>query len=263
MHRSVAKSWGKFRVARLDARNDKNHMQVFAIVRIGAFPVVVGILCRYDSAPIAEGHMPRWFVQISVSTVLGILAITCPRYMQAQPGPVPSLRRWVDASSLIIKGQVLRTRETPGDSEGPPKSHRSVATVGIESFLKGRLDAIEITIEYWELTEAPGNTVYQNFYSSHPGDIGILFLKRDRDERWIFASSDRGLLHTVQNAPAAEMAITTMSKLEAELIATVPDDLYGHEAAWLLDSQLLDEKTAFQSGLFGQAGLLNPGVSDQ
>jgi hypothetical protein len=230
-------------VTRLDARNDKNHMQVFAIVRIGAFPVVVGILCRYDSAPIAEDHMPRWFVQISVSAVLGVLAITCPRYMQAQPGPIPSLRRWVDASTLIIKGRVLRTHEMPGESEGPPRSHRSLATVQIESFLKGRVGGSEIAIEFPELTNPPGNTVYQSFYSLHPGDTGILFLKRDQDGRWIFANSDQGLLHTVQNTPAAEMAITTMSKLEAELIATVSDRLYGPEAASLLDTlEFLDAR---------------------
>jgi hypothetical protein len=70
----------------------------------------------------------------------------------------------------------------------------------------------------------------------HPGDTGILFLKRDKDGRWIFANSDIGLLHTVPNAPAAEMAITTMSRLEAELIATVSDPRYGPEAARLLDT---------------------------
>jgi hypothetical protein len=156
--------------------------------------------------------------------------------MQAQPGPIPSLRRWVDASTLIIKGRVLRTHEMPGESEGPPRSHRSVATVQIESFLKGGVGGSEIAIEFPELTNPPGNTVYQSFYSLHPGDTGILFLKRDQDGRWIFANSDQGLLHTVQNTPAAEMAITTMSKLEAELIATVSDRLYGPEAASLLDT---------------------------
>jgi hypothetical protein len=180
--------------------------------------------------------MHRWFVQISTAVVLSALGTTCPKYSRAQPGPIPSLRRWVDASTLIVKGRVLKTR-VADQSDGLPESHRSVATVRIESLLKGKIEASVISIEYQELTRGYGaNTVYQNVYSPHPGDGGILFLKRDKDGRLVFANSDRALLHTAQNAPRAAMAITTMSKLEAELIASVSDPLYGPEAAQLLDT---------------------------
>ena len=181
--------------------------------------------------------MPRWLVQISAAVVLGVFVITCPRYTKAQPGPIPSLRRWVDASTLIIKGRVLKTNEIPDDSQGLPVSHQSVAIVRIENLLKGKVDASVVAIEYQGLRKGYGtNTVYQNVYSLHLGDYGILFLKREKDGKYAFANSDIGLLHVVQNAPLAEMAITTMSKLEAELIATISDPLYGHEASQLLDT---------------------------
>ena len=177
--------------------------------------------------------MIRWCVRFSTAIVSCVLATSGA---QAQPGPIPSLRAWADASTVIVTGRVLDTHETPDTGEGLPISHKAVASIRIASVLKGKVEASEISIEFQGLRKGYGtNAVYPNVYSLHVDDYGILFLKKDREGDYVFANPDVDLLPVVQNAPLAETAITTMSKIEGELIETVSDPIHGRHAAQLLD----------------------------
>jgi len=164
---------------------------------------------------------PSLIVRLAVLVSLaGSLTIS----VMAQPMPVPDVLYWVHESKLIVIGRILDVRGSEGAQTVP---HRAVASVQIESVLKGEVKGGEITVAYQETYTSKThrqNTVYPNEYSLQKNQFGILYLTRDNNGKCTFADPYEGLEPiTTQTVPLAALSSTPEERVETELFASLSD----------------------------------------
>lgn len=109
-----------------------------------------------------------------VVAVLALLKGGLTISAMAQPQPTPNVQRWVDESTVIVKGRVLEVHEIGTKGIGASMSRKMSASVQVDSVLKGNLNGSAITIEFQESHGT--NTVFPNEYKLRPNQYALLFL---------------------------------------------------------------------------------------
>lgn len=155
--------------------------------------------------------------------LVGCASLCATSTLMAQPAPIPSIERWVNESSVIVKGAILEVGQASTDKVADTRS--AEATVQVNDLFKGTVKGEAIVVEYKSYVDRRReNTIEPNDYSFKRGQCDLLFLRQGPNGKYVFADSyESAVSVTCRKTSLTQAAHTVRTKVEMELVASLFD----------------------------------------